>query len=372
MDGSDPDISFDASGVCNHCTDAIPLLQAHTLSESESHRLVEETVQRIRDQGRKKEYDCLIGISGGVDSSYLTHLAVELKLRPLLVHFDNGWNSELSVENINQIVEKSGIDLMTYVINWNEFRDLQRSFLRASVIDIEMVTDHAIVATLFRLAKEYDISHILSGDNYLTEHGMPRSWVWNKQDLTNILSIHKQFGERPLRSFPRFSTWHLYWSKFTGACKVIKFLDLVNYRKTAALKLLEDHYKWRYYGGKHYESLFTRFYQAYILPTKFGIDKRRVHLSCLIRNEEMSREKALTELERDLYGEIELKNDRAYVLKKLKFSEEEFDQIMRTPPRSHLDYPNENWVQEWMVTLSVLRNRLRQTFRPSPPDSSRP
>jgi N-acetyl sugar amidotransferase len=290
-------------------------------------------------QGAGKDYDCLLGISGGVDSSYLAYMARKLKLRPLVVHFDNGWDSELAVSNIQKIIEHLGFDLATYVIDWEEFRDLQRSFLKASVIDIEMLTDHAIFSALFGLARKHDIRCVLSGTNHATENGMPDSWVWDKQDLRNIKAIHNKYGSCPLQSFPTLNLWKWLGIRYLKlGFEFVELLNFANYKATEAITVLENELGWRYYGGKHYESIFTKFYQAYILPEKFGADKRKVHFSSLIRNGEMSRKNALIELNSKPYSPDELKNDKEYVLKKLSFSENEFDGLMKESPRPHSDF----------------------------------
>ena len=339
MDTSDPDIQFDAEGVCNHCRAADVLLPRYRFTADESRRRLEEIAARLKKAGRGKPYDCVLGMSGGVDSTFAAHVAAQLGLRVLVIHFDNGWNSEIAVSNIKKVVEKCGFELQTYVINWPEFRDLQRAFIKASVVDIEMVTDHAIFAAMFQIASHRRVRYVLSGTNRATEHGMPRSWLWRKQDLRNLKNIHKRFGERSLKTFPMLGSirWALY-TKFGIGLKYVEILNFVNYRKTDAIDVLMNEYGWRYYGGKHYESVFTKFYQAYILPVKFGIDKRRVHLSDLVRNSEINREQALAELSKPLYTPEDLRIDRQYVLKKLGFTDNEFDALMSAKPLSHAFY----------------------------------
>jgi len=339
MDASDPDISFDEYGICNYCIDFDRRVDSYRFSEAEAEERLQLMRQNIRSAGARKEYDCIIGLSGGVDSSYTAYLAHKLGLRTLAVHFDNGWNSEIAVANIKKIVEKCRFDLQTYVIDWPEFRDLQRSFLKASVVDIEMITDHAISAAMFDFAKKYRVSYVLSGNNFATEYGMPKKWLWRKQDAVNIRSIQRKFGTVKLKTFPFMGTLTFaIFQKLGLGFKYAEPLNNINYKKISAMKTLEKEFNWQYYGGKHFESIFTKFYQCYILPVKFNIDKRRVHWSALIRNGEVSREAALMELAKPIYPPHELKKDREYVLKKLGFSNEEFDEIMKMPPRSHLDY----------------------------------
>lgn len=358
MDTTDLEINFDSDGVCNHCLEADVLLPYYHYTDEEARNNLDNLVVRL---GRKKKgsYDSIIGLSGGVDSSYVAYLAWKLGLSPLCVHFDNGWNSEISVSNINKIIEKTGFDLATYVIDWPEFRDLQRSFLKAGVIDVEMLTDHAIWAAMFRIRRKNRIKFVLTGTNYTSEHGMPRTWLWRKQDLRNIKAIHAQYGERKLKSFPVMSTLRLALIESLGiGGTIIQPLNLINYRKTAAMEILTSEFGWRYYGGKHYESLFTKFYQAYILPEKFGIDKRKAHLSALIRNQEITRDEAIAELATPQYVTSELKQEKEYVLKKLGFTEAEFESIIRSPPVPHDFYSTDT---TWVHPLMALKKRLNRS-----------
>lgn len=342
MNTSDVDIYYNDSGVCNHCIATEGLYENLPGSEDEEKDRLNLIVSKIHNRRKKNsDYDCLIGLSGGVDSSYVAYLTKKIGLHPLAVHFDNGWNSELSVHNIKNIVEKLDIDLVTYVIDWMEFRDLQRSFIKASVIDIEMLTDHAILASLFKVAKQYNIRYILSGTNIATESGMPGSWTWSKRDLRNIKAIHSQYGTGRLKNFPVLGKWKWLLIKYFGlGYEFVEILNEIRFRKSNAVKILEIELGWRNYGGKHYESIFTKFYQAYILPTKFNVDKRRAHLSSLIRNSEITREQALSQIAEPIYEPSELANDKEYVLKKLGFKESEFDSLMKLQPIAHDEYPS--------------------------------
>ncbi|UYQ92423.1 N-acetyl sugar amidotransferase [Chitinophaga horti] len=343
MDTTDPDIRFDAQGVCNYCLEAAIVLPKMKFTAEQEQENLAKIKQMVHSDANK--YDCVIGLSGGVDSSYVALLAHKLGLKALCVHFDNGWNSEIAVSNIKKIVQKCNYDLATYVIDWPEFKDLQRSFFKAGVVDIEMLTDHAIMATMFQLRKKYKLKYILSGSNYVTEHGMPLKWIWRKQDLTNIRDIQSKFGTKKIKNFPTMNSVKFQLSKLFGlGGTYIEILNGVNYSKVDAMEALKREFGWEYYGGKHYESVFTKFYQAYILPTKFKFDKRKVHLSAQIRNGEITRDEALQELAKDIYDPIQLKNDRQYVLKKLGFSEEEFGAMMAAPPKQHLDYASDEWI----------------------------
>jgi N-acetyl sugar amidotransferase len=312
-------------------------LKASLPSPEARDRLLAETLDRIKAAGRGRKYDCVLGLSGGVDSSYLCHIAHQHGLRPLIVHFDNGWNSELAVANIEKLVEKYGYDLHTFVMDWDEFRDLQRAYFKASVLDLEVPTDHMIFGALNKIAMQSGIKTILSGTNLVTEWLLPKSWYYPKYDLKNLLGIHSQFGERPLKKLPKIGVWQTAGYHARGL-RSVALLDLIDYDKASAKSHLINNVGWRDYGGKHYESVFTRFYQGYILPNKFGIDKRKAHLSSLILSEQMSRDDALEELKQPTYDEDLQRQDFDYVAKKLGFSTQEFQTVLTLPNRSHLDY----------------------------------
>ena len=339
LDTTDKDITFDIDGRCSHCSEWLPRVQNLPQSTAETETNLDLIAKKLKLEGKGKRYDCMIGLSGGVDSSYIVYLAHKMNLRPLIVHFDNGWNSELAISNIEKIVKKCDFELTTLVVEWKEFRELQKAYLSASVIDIEVATDHAIIATMFQNARKYNIKYLLSGGNIATETGMPNKWTWPKKDLTNLKNIHRAFSTVPLKTYPTRSIWtDIFEKKFLSQVVDIRILDQIKYNKSEAIKMLEEQFGWQYYGGKHYESVFTKFYQAYILPTKFKIDKRLVHLSSLIRNGEMTRKDALEELELPLYVENIFLEDREYVLKKLEMSSAEFASIMKAEPIEHIEY----------------------------------
>jgi N-acetyl sugar amidotransferase len=313
-------------------------------SPAQAEKQMRQLADRVKHAGRGRAYDCVVGLSGGVDSSFTALLAHRYGLRTLAVHFDNGWNSELAVENIQRIVEALDLDLETYVVDWAEFRDLQRAFLRASVIDFELPTDNAILATMLRAARQHGVKFVFMGTNIATEHGLPSAWTWLKLDWTNIKAIHKAYGSVPLKTFPHAGTIEWGMVRVLGMGMIVaRPLNLIDYRREEAAGQLKDELGWREYGGKHHESLITKFYQGYILPTKFGVDKRRSHLSDQIRNGEISREAALAEVARPAYQPDELSRERDYVLKKLGFTSEEFGAIMATPPRPHTDFASDQW-----------------------------
>jgi N-acetyl sugar amidotransferase len=337
MDNTDPDILFDENGVSNWWHDYQALVARRPAPE-QRRRLLQETIAEINEAGRGKPYDCILGLSGGVDSSYMAYLAKEWALRPLVVHFDNGWNDELASANIEAIVRKLGFRLSTFVMNWPEFRDLQRAYFKAAVLDLEVPTDHMIFGALYRIARAHGIKYILSGNNFATEWLLPRAWYYAKGDLENIKAIHRSFGERPARHLPGLGVWQRQYYQRVKRIREVQVLELIDYRKSDAKKRLIQEFGWRDYGGKHYESLFTRFYQGYILPTKYGIDKRKAHLSNLICNGEISRDDALIELAKPPYEPHRQAADKRYVAKKLGWSEAEFDEILALPPRRHEEF----------------------------------
>lgn len=349
-DQNDKNIHFDQFGICNYCKDFEDKKKLYTFTDSQVRLNLEEIKKKI-SYVKSGEYDLITGVSGGVDSSYLIHLIKELKLKPLVIHFDNGWNSDLAVTNIKNLLDKTNFDYITEVIDWNEFKSLQRSFIKAGVVDIELLTDHAITATLFKYAKKYKIRTIFSGANFATEHCMPDEWVWQKSDLRNILDINKNFENIKLVTFPTFNTLSALTEMFKSKYKLgnwyqkIEPLNLINYKKNDAIEKLNKEYNWVYYGEKHYESTFTEFYQAYILFKKFKIDKRKPHISSLIRNGEISRKDALEKIKLPPYinKEIEQKK-KDYFLKKIGMSDEDFEIILSSKPKMHLDYKNEYYI----------------------------
>jgi N-acetyl sugar amidotransferase len=335
----DPEMSFTKDGVCNHCTTYLTTASGMHLNEPElKEKELTRLVSEIKSAGIGRDYDCVIGVSGGVDSTYLAYLCKQSGLRPLVVHFDNGWNSEMAVKNIENIVRKLDFDLYTYVNDWEEFRDLQLSFLQASVIDIELITDQAIVAVLFMMAHKHGIRYVLNGNNFATEAILPESWYHWKLDVLNITDIHDRFGKLPLKTYPMVGFWKRWYYGKTGHIKIVSLLNYVPYDKAQAKALITQELGWMDYGGKHYESIFTRFYQAYYLPVKFGVDKRKAHLSSLICSGQLSRSEALEEMKKELYPPDKLREDKEFVLKKLGLSDPEFQDILNMPARKHTEY----------------------------------
>jgi N-acetyl sugar amidotransferase len=345
---------FDYAGVCSHCHYYDEQKTLFLKTGEEAERLLAETLEKIRTYGKGRKYDCLIGVSGGVDSSYVALLAHRFGLRALCVHFDNGWNSELAVMNIENIVNRLGFDLYTYVINWDEFRDLQLAYLRASVVDIEVLTDHAIYGAMFKIAKDHDIKYVLGGHNVATEGILPYRWTYNKMDYINIRDIHRQYGQQELKTYPFLDRKMKKFIRDSGV-EFVNYLNWVPYLKDSVKVSLQQELGWRDYGGKHYESIWTRFYQGYILPRKFGIDKRKAHLSTLICSGQMTRAEALEEMKKPILDENLLAADMEFVLKKLGLSRQEFDAIMAMPVRAHREFETEGSFFHYYPALKPLR-----------------
>lgn len=358
MDTTDPDITFDKDGVCNHCHRYDELLSVRVFEPEEGKRALDQLVTNIKRDGKKKEYDCIIGVSGGVDSTYVAYLTKKLGLNPLAIHFDNGWNSELAVSNIEKVLEKLDIDLYTYVIDWEEFKDLQLSFLKASTPDGEIPSDHAINALLFKEASKRGIKYIINGMNFKTESLAVPKWAYGHSDWKYIKSVHKQFGTKKLKKYPYFTLFDTFLYLFVRRIRLVSILNYIDYDKSEVMKVLQEDLGWKYYGGKHYESVYTRFYQSYILPQKFNIDKRIGHLSDLIRSGSISREDALKELDKEIADSDMMATDKKFVKKKLGLSDDAFEKIMNDQPKLFTDYPNN---YDRVQKLKGILNNLRKS-----------
>ncbi len=357
MDYSDPDIKFNDEGVCNHCLRYESLVSSRVFDGIEGEKELNSLINKIKKEGKNKDYDCLIGVSGGVDSTYVAYLLKKKGLRPLAVHFDNGWNSELAVSNIEKTLSKLDIDLYTYVIDWPMFRDLQLSFLKASTPDGEIPTDHAIDSFLWNEASKRGIKYIVSGMNFKSEAMSVPAWAYGHSDWRYIKSIQKKFGTKKLKNYPHYTFFDLFKFNVLKGIRIVSVLNYIDYNKEEVMQFLQDELGWVYYGGKHYESIYTRFYQSYILPKKFNIDKRRGHMSDLINSKQLTRESALSEIEKETYQKDLMARDLSYVKKKLGFSDEEFTKIMNSPIKSYKDYPNNySKVQFLRKTVNILRS----------------
>ena len=351
----DPTMQFDDEGRSQYYHQYRSAYEQFVREGAEGRAALERTVDRVKAEGAGKRYDCIIGLSGGVDSTFLAMQAVRLGLRPLAVHFDNGWNSSIAVSNVENAVTTLGLDLHTLVVDWAEFRDLQLSYLRASVVDVEVPTDHAIAGTLYRLAATHGVRHLLTGSNVATESVLPPHWIFNKLDHVNLLDIHKHFGTRKLKSYPIFGGMQKRRANELLKIESHALLNLVDYNFENAKSLIASELGWREYGAKHHESVFTRFYQCYILPRKFGIDKRKAHLSNLIFSGQLNRGAALKMLESRPCDENVVSSDRKFLLKKLEISSSEFERIMLEPPRPHTSFKTERPLLETVPGGAALR-----------------
>ena len=352
----DETIVFNEIGICNHCIRYDELLNTRVFRGAEGEKALSELVSSIKEQGSKNKYDCLIGVSGGVDSTYVAYLVKKLGLRPLAVHVDNGWNSSLAVQNIENLLEKLDIDLINYVVGTDEFKDLQLSFLKASVSDGEIPTDHAVSALLWQTANKYKIKYIISGMNFTTESISVPNWSYGHSDWRYIKDIASKHGSKKLKSYPHFGFSYLFYITFIKKIKSVSILNYIDYNKEEVMSFLEKELDWVYYGGKHYESNYTKFYQGYILPKKFGIDKRYGHLSDLINAGQLTREEALAELKSLPYDSNAIDKDKENVLKELNLSVSDFDRMMNEPLRSFKDYKNSYvFVSLLKKTLNLLR-----------------
>ncbi len=347
MDTSDPEITFDDQGVCNHCHSFDQMVGTDWLPGAAGKPHLDALLAEIKAWGKGREYDCTIGLSGGADSSYLAYLAAkEWGLRPLAVHVDTGWNSPYAVRNIENLVKKLNIDLYTFVIDWEEMRDLQVAFLKSGVANQDTPQDHAIFAKLFSFTAENKIRYVLSGHNIATESVLPESWEYTARDDKHIRAIHRRFGTHPLKTLPIMSVFRSFLYarlapiKFLPGMKIVNPLDFVDYTKDQAKDALSREVGWQEYGAKHFESRFTKFFQAYWLPKRFGYDKRRAHLSSLVLSGQISRDHALAELDKPMYPPEELAEDMEFVRKKLELSESEFKEILSAPTHHHSEYPS--------------------------------
>lgn len=344
MDTSDPSITFDTAGVCDHChgfsNDVAPQWHPDEASRAELGRIVAQ----IKEKGKGKEFDCILGMSGGLDSSYMLHLVVtEFGLRPLVFHVDGGWNSEIAVNNIQMLVDGLGLDLYTEVINWEEMRDFQLSFFKSGVSHLDVPQDHAFIATLYRFADKYNVKYIMNGGNYATECVRnPLQWLYHGSDLAQIKDIQKRFGTRKLKSYP-FSPilYHKVYLRYLRGVKVVKPLNFLPYTKSIAIDTLSEKYGWKAYPQKHFESRFTRFFEAYWLPTRFGYDTRKVQYSSLIQTGQMTREDALVKLSEPAYDSQSIDEDFEYIATKLGVSVDDLRGYHEMPLKTHREYRNQ-------------------------------
>lgn len=352
MDTSDSQIIFDENGVCDHCLGFKRDVLPNWHPDEKGAAMFREMVERIKISGKGKPFDCIMGMSGGLDSSYLLHLAVsEFGLRPLVFHVDGGWNTDLAVNNIQMLVEKLGLDLYTEVINWDEMRDFQLAFFKSGVPHLDIPQDHAFVATLYHFANKHGIKYIVNGGNYSTECVRnPLEWLYYGTDMAQLKDIHRQFGSIPLPTYPFSSIlFHKVYLRYIRGVQVVKPLNLLPYTKEHASTVLAETYGWRPYPQKHFESRFTCFYEGYWLPTRFGYDTRRVQYSSLILTGQMTRDEALERLKKPAYDPATIDEDFEYIATKLRISVAELRSYHEMPLKTYKDYKN----REWMFDLGA-------------------
>ena len=356
MDTTDKAITFDSSGVCDHCrtyyADIAPSWQLGKGREAE----LEKIVSNIKKEGKGKEFDCILGMSGGIDSSYLLYLAKEkLGLRPLVFHVDAGWNSQIAVNNIERLVDGLDLDLFTDVIDWEEMKDLQLAFFKSGVPHIDTPQDHAFFATMYKFANKYDVKHILTGGNYSTECiRNPKEWMYFQSDVSQIKDIHSKFGSKKLATFPlSYILWHKFYLPYFKGIKLYRPLDYMIYDKEEATKFLVDDYGYQEYPQKHFESRFTRFYESYWLPEKFGYDTRKVQFSSLILTGQMSRDEALELLKKPAYDPESIEDDIEFIANKLEITTDELMGYFNLPKKTYKDYKNQQFLYD--LGAKVLR-----------------
>jgi N-acetyl sugar amidotransferase len=361
MDTSDPEIVFDDSGVCLHCTNAKLDIEKAVLAQSST--ALEELFQAIKQRNTKKEYDGIIGLSGGLDSAYVLRLALMHGLNPLVVHVDAGWNSNLAVTNIQELVETYGVTLQTIVIDWEEMREVQLAYLRSGLMNQDVPQDHAFFASLYSLAASHGISDVITGENIATESILPKSWGYGAMDGRQVRSVAKTFGNLKLKSYPILTIPSFYLNNFViRRLRVHKPLNLLNYSSSMALTEIRNSVSWNEYEGKHGESMFTSFYQSIYLPERFGIDKRRAHLSSLIISGEITREEAIRRLNQPIVSELERKNLCAYVARRLEITQEELLEFLSMPKRSHKSLANDEYLLK-LASNSNFNNLFRRIVR---------
>lgn len=344
LDNSVPHIEFNKKGVCNYC-ELHDILSEEFPNDERGKVALDKMFQKVKKEGQNKEYDCLVGISGGVDSTYLIHIAKSYGLRPLAVHVDNGWDSEISVSNIKNSIEKLSVDLYTYVIDWNEMKDILKSFLKASYPWADGPTDIALISALYKIAKENGIKNILVGNNFRTEGRQPIEWT--HVDGRIIKHIQSKYGTiKKLKSYPNLLNIDLFKYEVIFGIKMLKPLYYLDYDKNKAREFVTKEFGWKDYGGHHHESIFTRYIIGYWLPEKFGIDKRKITFSAQIRSGLRDRDEALKELNTLPYSKRQIELDREYVIKKLGFSEEEFEKVLKSKNASFRDFPSYNEIYE--------------------------
>jgi N-acetyl sugar amidotransferase len=354
MDTSDEDIVFDSKGICNHCTDYLDTIQKFREDTYKKEKL-DLIIKTVKEKGKGKAYDCIMGISGGVDSCYAVHLAVSWGLRPLLMHMDNGWNKDIAVKNIKTIVEKLNLDYVSEVLDWNEFREIQLAFFKSSIVDLEMPTDVAILASIYKHADKHKIKSVFSGGNYSGEGILPLTWGYHvKKDMKLYQYIVDTFSNIKIKKTPVVGLFKEMYYKFVLNIKTFYPLNYIDYNKDDARAFLIEHYGWQDYGGKHHESTITAFWQSYAMPTKYNMDYRRATFSSQICNNQITREEAIEKLKSISYDDESIDQQKAYVAKKYKISLEELEGFLVKPPKTYKDFPNQKKLIDFFYNLYLL------------------
>ena len=359
MDTTDPAISFDANGVCNHCLQ-VDRWKLKWNPEGDPVAL-EQLMETIKKDGRGRDYDMILGLSGGVDSSYLATLAKEYGLRTLVVHCDTGWNSELAVKNIENIVSKCGFDLVTHVCDWETMRNLQLAFFKAGVPNQDIPQDHAIFASFYATAIKHKIKWTFSGSNYATESILPTAWGYDAMDLKHLLAVNRAFGDFSMAKYPKLSYVRRGMYQFVHGMRIAKPLNLLDYKKGRAMDVLQESFGWTYYGGKHYESRFTKFFQGWYLPSKWGFDKRLAHLSSLVVSQEITREAALNEFRTGCLPVSDIESDKDYMARKLGLSYADFEELMAVGNVEHHNYASTpSTLKKVLGRLALVRTIIKR------------
>jgi N-acetyl sugar amidotransferase len=344
MDTTDSNIVFDENGVCDHCNTFKNNIEPFWNTDEKGKKELETLVSIIKKEGKGKDFDCMMGMSGGIDSSFLLFkMVTEFGLRPLVFHVDAGWNSQIAVNNIERLVDGLGLDLYTEVINWEEMKDLQLAFFKSGVPHIDVPQDHAFFATMYKFASKYKIKTILTGGNYSTECVRnPLEWMYYQSDSIQLKDIYRKFGSGKLKDYKITNIlWHKIWLPYFKGIKLYRPLDLIPYNKEQAMQELVDKFGYQKYPQKHFESRFTRFYEGFWLPERFGFDTRKVQFSSLILTKQMTRDEALLKLNEKVYTKEQIDEDFEYISNKLGITVDELWSYFYAPKKSYKDYKSQ-------------------------------
>jgi len=356
MDSTDSNIVFDDHGVCDHCNTFKNQIEPFWHTDERGHKQLEQLVYKIKKEGNGKDFDCMMGMSGGIDSSFLLYkMVTEFGLRPLVFHVDAGWNSQIAVNNIERLVDGLGLDLYTEVINWEEMKDLQLAFFKSGVPHIDVPQDHAFFATMYKFASKYKIKTILTGGNYSTECVRnPLEWMYYQSDSIQLKDIYKKHGTGKLSDYPVTNIlWHKIWLPYFKGIKLYRPLDFIPYDKDEAMQTLVDKFGYQKYPQKHFESRFTRFYEGFWLPERFNYDTRKVQYSSLILTGQMTREEAIDKLKTPVYTEDQIKEDFEFVSNKLGIKTEELWGYFNAPKMTFKDYKSQQSI--YNIGASILK-----------------